>query len=168
MEHALKTGMDNSIDVNSWLKLQYLPKFGGDLWKQVRALGRGSMPFLFRMNYHVIYQIEKGEYIMFNFGLLEEQAEGLMEKWEALGATSSVTSGPELLEALGESQSSLHDELGSPLGSLFRDSELPCCLSTEELQHFRDSYQDWRTGAATPSSRRGTRTTTPKQSPFHN
>lgn len=158
MEHALQTGMDNSIDVNSWVKLQYLPTFGGELWKQVRALGRGSMPFLFRMNYHVIYQIEKGEYIMFNFGLLEEQAEQLVEQWQSLGATSTVTSGRELMEAIGDSNGTLQDELGKPL-------QLPHGLTSKELQDFRDSYQDWRNGITT--KKRPNNDTTPKQSAFH-
>lgn len=146
LEHALATGIDDSVDVNSWLKLQYLPTFGGCLWKQVRALGRGSMPFLFRMNYHVMYQIEKGEYIMLSFGLVEEQAGCLSQRWEALGATSTVTSGQQLLDAIGDSHAALHEELGRPLEDLFQ--LVPGGLTLEEIQEYRDSYQDAIRGKA--------------------
>mmetsp|Transcript_70244 Transcript_70244/g.227434 ORF Transcript_70244/g.227434 Transcript_70244/m.227434 type:complete len:563 (+) Transcript_70244:79-1767(+) len=144
LEHALSTGLEDSIDVNSWLKLQYLPTFGADAWKQVRALGRGSMPFLFRMNYHVMYQIERGENIMFSFGLLREQAERLAERWRSLGATSTVTSGTELLDALGDDHGALQAELGDPCDELFHD--LPHGLTLEDVQQFRESYFGWRRG----------------------
>jgi hypothetical protein len=101
LTEALLSGLNDGIDVNSWVKLQHRPQFGGQFWKQVRAIGFGSLPFLFRINYHVVYQPEKGEYIMFHFGLPDNKAEDLVSAWKALGEDHiSIVSGAELMKSI--------------------------------------------------------------------
>lgn len=90
LEEALFAGLEDSIDVNSWVKLQYPPAFGGTFMKQCRAIGYGSLPFLIRLNYHVVYQVQKGEYIMFHFGLKDEEALKMELEWRKLGDRKSV------------------------------------------------------------------------------
>jgi len=103
---ALLTGLRDGIDVNSWVKLQHPPNFGGEFWKQLRAIGFGSLPFLFRINYHVVYQPQKGEYIMFHFGLVDKKARLLQQAWKELGEECvSVVSGAELLKCMGSDSS---------------------------------------------------------------
>jgi hypothetical protein len=103
LEESLFSGIDDSIDVNSWVKLQYRPSFGGECWKQVRAIGSGALPFVFRLNYHVVYQPQKGEYVMYHFGLREEEALKLQLEWQKLGEESvSSVSGAALQTFLAQ------------------------------------------------------------------
>lgn len=101
LEEALFSGLDHGIDVNSWVKLQHKPSFGGDFWKQVRAIGFGGLPFLYRINYHVVYQPIKGEYVMFHFGLTHQQAKDMAEAWKEVGEDKlSIVPGAKLLETI--------------------------------------------------------------------
>mmetsp|Transcript_110763 Transcript_110763/g.286325 ORF Transcript_110763/g.286325 Transcript_110763/m.286325 type:complete len:477 (+) Transcript_110763:82-1512(+) len=103
LEEALFSGLEDSIDVNSWVKLQHQPQFGGNFLKQVRAIGSGALPFLFRLNYHVVYQPQGGEYVMYHFGLRDDQAMKLQLAWRKLGEDCvNCVSGVELMAMIKE------------------------------------------------------------------
>eukprot|EP00750_Incisomonas_marina_P001364 INCI1114.5.p1 GENE.INCI1114.5~~INCI1114.5.p1 ORF type:complete len:516 (-),score=79.21 INCI1114.5:26-1573(-) len=87
------------VGTNSWLKVQYLPRFGGRAGLHVPVYTWESLPVVCRTVSNLLYSLNQKECVLHHWGLDRSQVRQLTKAWVELGAqTMTVIPGKLVLE----------------------------------------------------------------------
>ena len=73
---------------NSWVKVQYLPNFGGKAGIHMPVLGWSSLNLIHRTNFTLTYACTETEHIVMQWGLDDNECAMFTEEWSKLGVDS--------------------------------------------------------------------------------
>ena len=73
------------IGTNSWIKVQHLPRFGGQAGIHVPVYTWESLPVVFRTVSNLLYAVNETDYVLHQWGLDCAQADKLEKAWRSLG-----------------------------------------------------------------------------------